>query len=75
MKTEQKLKKEHSKWAVKYVEAHKRIGNLLPSLETPIQMGELLNIWPALLKAQKEMAIAWNKMLEIQEALSSIDED
>jgi len=75
MKTKQQLKKEHGKWTVKYVEAHRRIGDLLPSLETPIQMGELLNTFPELAKAQKEMSIAWDKMLEIQEALSKINQD
>jgi hypothetical protein len=75
MKTKQQLKKEHSKWTVKYMEAHRRIGDLLPSLGTPVQMSELLNTWPELVKAQKEMSIAWDKMLKIQEALSKVTQD
>ena len=75
MKTKQQLKEEHGKWTVKYMEAHKRIADLLPSLGTTLQMDELMNISPRLVEAQKEMSMAWDKMLEIQEALSSLDQD
>ena len=77
MKTKQQLKEEHGKWTVKYMEAHKRIGDLLPvpSLETSVQMQELLEVFPELEKAEKEMSIALDKMREILEALSKINQD
>ena len=78
METKEELLKEHAKWIVNYVEADKRLKDLLPPVSN-LSRGEKLQYFivtkeslDEFASAEKDVKNALTKLREIREKLSEL---